>query len=103
MLGDLDRATCLTGALGIWSQWDGYLAQGRGKALSAELALRGIPLDHAHTSGHASIRDLKRLARAVAPKMLVPVHTFPRRFPSIWMLSRSRLTANGGRLPHDDK
>lgn len=82
MLGDLDRATCLTGAFAIWSQWAGYLTQERGKALMAALALRSIPLDHAHTSGHASIKDLKRLAEAVAPKMLVPVHTFaPQAFP----------------------
>ncbi|HUN95275.1 MAG TPA: MBL fold metallo-hydrolase RNA specificity domain-containing protein, partial [Bradyrhizobium sp.] len=29
-----------------------------------------------HTSGHASIVDLKRLAEAMAPDLLVPVHTF---------------------------
>lgn len=82
MLRDLDQAKCLTGALAIWSQWSGYLAQERGKALTAELAVRGIPLEHAHTSGHASIKDLKRLASAVAPKMLVPIHTFaPQAFP----------------------
>lgn len=82
MLGDLDRSGCLSGAVAIWSQWSGYLAQERGKALMAELAQRSIPLVHAHTSGHASIKDLKRLARAVAPKMLVPVHTFaPQSFP----------------------
>ncbi|EAQ37514.1 metallo-beta-lactamase family protein [Nitrobacter sp. Nb-311A] len=82
MLSDLDRAGCLSGAVAIWSQWSGYLAQERGRALMAELAQRDIPLVHAHTSGHASIKDLKRLARAVAPKMLVPVHTFaPQSFP----------------------
>jgi ribonuclease J len=82
MLGDLDRASCLSGAIAIWSQWSGYLAQERGKALMAELAQRSISLVHAHTSGHASIKDLKRLAGAVAPKMLVPVHTFaPHSFP----------------------
>lgn len=82
MLGDLDRAECLNGAVAIWSQWSGYLAQERGKALMAELAQRSIPLVQAHTSGHASIKDLKRLASAVAPKMLVPVHTFaPHSFP----------------------
>jgi ribonuclease J len=82
ILGDLDRAGCLNGAVAIWSQWSGYLAQERGKALMAELAQRGIPLVHAHTSGHASIKDLKRLARAVVPRMLVPVHTFaPHSFP----------------------
>lgn len=82
MLRDLDQANCLTSGFAIWSQWSGYLAQERGKALMAELARRSVPLEHAHTSGHASIKDLKRLAGAVAPKMLVPVHTFaPQSFP----------------------
>ncbi len=76
MLDDLQQAACLEGALAIWSQWDGYLRQDRGLALSGELAALHIPLEHAHTSGHASIKDLKRLASAVAPKMLVPIHTF---------------------------
>jgi ribonuclease J len=76
MLSDLDRAKCLYGAFAIWSQWGGYLTQGRGNALKLEFDKRAISLEHAHTSGHASIKDLKRLANAVAPKMLVPVHTF---------------------------
>ncbi len=29
-----------------------------------------------HTSGHASIADLQRLARALDPMRLVPIHTF---------------------------
>jgi ribonuclease J len=82
MLNDLDRAECLSGARAIWSQWDGYLKQERGVALLSSLAARGILVDHAHTSGHASIVDLKRLAEAIAPTMLVPIHTYePKQFP----------------------
>ncbi len=76
MLEDLVRAECLSGAETIWSQWDGYLKRPSGEALLAALAELGIPLAHAHTSGHASIADLKRLAAAIAPKTLVPIHTF---------------------------
>jgi len=83
MLRDLDRAECLSGARAVWSQWDGYLKQERGQALLADLAARDIPLDHAHTSGHASIPDLKRLAEAIRPGMLVPIHTYePDQFPA---------------------
>jgi ribonuclease J len=83
MLNHLDRAECLSGARAIWSQWDGYLKQERGLTLLSSLAARNIPVDHAHTSGHASIVDLKRLAEAVAPKMLVPIHTYePQQFPA---------------------
>lgn len=85
MLRDLDRADCLSGARAIWSQWDGYLKQERGTALLAQLTERGIPVEHAHTSGHASIADLKRLAAALNPKVLVPIHTFePGRFPDLF-------------------
>ena len=85
MLRDLDGAACLAGARAIWSQWDGYLKQPRGEALQAQLIARGIPLASAHTSGHASIPDLQRLAAAVAPRMLVPIHTFePSRFPALF-------------------
>lgn len=81
MLGDLDRADCLDGAVAVWSQWDGYLQHDKGIRITEAFAKRGIPLEHAHTSGHASIGDLKRLAKAIAPKMLVPIHTFePGRF-----------------------
>ena len=76
LLPDLDRAGGLRGAAAIWSQWAGYLDEPRGRALQAELAARNIPLHHAHTSGHASIADLKRLAAAIAPRRLVPIHTF---------------------------
>ena len=47
------------------------------------LKARGVPLCKAHTSGHAAIKDLRRLAAAVAPRRLVPVHTFePGAFPA---------------------
>lgn len=76
LLPDLDRAGCLTGTAAIWSQWAGYLDEPRGLALQAELAARAIPLTRIHTSGHASIADLKRLAAAIGPARLVPIHTF---------------------------
>ena len=62
----------------IWSQWDGYLKDeaSSGAKLRAELATRGVHLEVIHTSGHASIADLKRLVEAVQPAALVPIHTF---------------------------
>lgn len=85
MLRDLDRAACLDGAEAIWSQWDGYLVEERGRTLQADLAARAIPLHRCHTSGHAAIGDLQRLAEAVAPRRLVPIHTFhPERFADVF-------------------
>ncbi|MBP0447325.1 hypothetical protein J8J14_21380 [Roseomonas sp. SSH11] len=77
MLPDVDAlGAAWGGARAIWSQWDGYLRDGAGGRLAAELERRGVPLEVVHTSGHASIADLRRLARAVAPGALVPVHSF---------------------------
>ena len=85
MFGDLDRAAALEGASLIWSQWDGYLEGGPGAALKSECSARKIHFEVVHTSGHASPSDLKRLASAVAPKRLIPIHTFAReRYPELF-------------------
>lgn len=56
-----------------WSMWSGYL-----KSASAELLdwLQDAAPRHIHTSGHASPRHLLDFAKAVAPKKLVPIHSF---------------------------
>jgi ribonuclease J len=85
MMGDLERANALQGARVFWSQWDGYLNDGPGAKLKSDCAARGIRFETIHTSGHASPGDLKRLASAIAPKRLIPVHTFEReRFPELF-------------------
>ena len=77
MLPDLDMmAGAWDAARVIWSQWDGYLRQPETAAFQAKLIERNVPLEVIHTSGHASIADLQRLAAALAPDALVPVHTF---------------------------
>ena len=78
---DLVRAGCLGGAVAVWSQWAGYLAQPYGAAAVSALEAQGVPVETIHTSGHASIADLKRLIEAVVPRQLVPIHSFePQRF-----------------------
>lgn len=85
MLKDLDAANALGGARVIWSQWDGYLADVAGQKLIEGCRQHAIPFEVIHTSGHASPSDLKRLANAVAPKRLVPIHTFMgERFPKLF-------------------
>ena len=85
MMRDLEKADALAGARVIWSQWDGYLADGAGALLRADCARRDIPFEVIHTSGHASVPDLRRLASAIAPDRLIPVHTFGReQFPMLF-------------------
>jgi ribonuclease J len=77
MISDIDKMThTWQGARMIWSQWDGYLTNPANEAFRAKLADREVRFEIIHTSGHASIADLKRLAAAMAPDVLVPVHTF---------------------------
>jgi ribonuclease J len=85
MVRDLELAGALTGTLVIWSQWEGYLKEGSGAQFKADCEARGIPFEVIHTSGHASIVDLQRLAAAIGPKALVPIHTFmAERFPELF-------------------
>jgi ribonuclease J len=76
MVRDLEKAECLQKAKLIYSLWPGYLRREELRSFHEWLDKRGIPLVHCHTSGHASPEDLQRFAKAVAPKMLVPIHSF---------------------------
>jgi len=63
----------------IWSMWGGYLDDEH-RVVRATRS-HGIPLHNVHSGGHATLADLERLARAVQPWALVPIHTFaPERF-----------------------
>jgi ribonuclease J len=59
----------------VWSLWPGYLKEASGKRLKKRLKDAGVPLVLDHASGHAPIADLQRLAKALQPKRLVPIHT----------------------------
>lgn len=72
----LARAGALDRASFTWSLWSGYLREQSGQRLQSFLAAHAIPLAHHHTSGHASAADLRRLAAAIRPERLVPIHTF---------------------------
>jgi ribonuclease J len=77
MLSDMDMVPAAwSSARMIWSQWDGYLPSPANQTFLCQLAERDVPLEVIHTSGHASIVDLARLTKAIAPDVLVPVHTF---------------------------
>lgn len=76
MARDLERADCLGGARAVWSQWPGYLERPDSKRYRDFLAKHGIPLSIHHASGHAYLKDLKKLAEAISPDRLVPIHSF---------------------------
>jgi ribonuclease J len=59
----------------VWSMWPGYLRDPSGQRLQKSLAEAGVPFTLDHASGHASVADLQRLAQALQPSALVPIHT----------------------------
>lgn len=86
MLRDLQRAEALSGAVAVWSQWSGYLEADYGSRVKAALEQAGVQWGGViHTSGHADIPALQRLAKAINPKRLVPIHTFQAsKFPDLF-------------------
>ena len=64
----------------IYSQWLGYLDGAHTDYFGSDRisAFRSDPeinFIYAHSSGHAVLKDLQKLAAALMPKMLVPIHT----------------------------
>jgi ribonuclease J len=64
----------------IYSQWLGYLDGTHADYFGSDKisACRSDPavsFVYAHTSGHAPLKDLQKLATALKPKMLIPIHT----------------------------
>lgn len=85
LMRDLDKVDCLTGARFIYGQWLGYLEKGSYASTQTWLKRHDIEIEYLHTSGHASPVDLKRFAKALAPKALVPIHSFvPELYPKLF-------------------
>ena len=77
----VSKLSTVEGAKGVYSMWHGYLERTN---LPEFLESRQIELIEIHTSGHAYMEDLMRLASALNPRCLVPIHTFyPERFTGL--------------------
>ena len=59
-----------------FSMWQGYLAEPVHRDMAAWFTGAGARAEHIHTSGHASANALKKFAGALAPRHLVPIHSF---------------------------
>lgn len=58
----------------VWSMWSGYWERD-GCAMRQWAEREGVEAHFVHSGGHAWPEDLQRLAAAIAPKNVVPVHT----------------------------
>jgi len=57
----------------LYSMWSGYLS--RDPKFFEFCEMYHLNLKEIHTSGHAYLADLMRLAKALNPKVLLPIHT----------------------------
>ena len=56
----------------IYSMWEGYLTD----EFREYAKKKGLEIVRVHTSGHATLEDLKTFASSMDPQVLVPIHTF---------------------------
>jgi ribonuclease J len=91
MVRDLERANCLNDGCVVCSVWDGYLEGEKNQWFVKWMAERDTPFHRCHTSGHASIPDLRRMRDAFPDAVAVPVHLEDReRFSAIFRNVRLR-------------
>lgn len=85
MVPDVEKAGCLQGACVVCSVWPGYTADEENRRFMEWLKDRGISLHTCHTSGHASVADLRRLRSAFTDAIAVPIHlTYRERFAALF-------------------
>ncbi len=84
-MSDQGVKSVLDGAGFTYSMWEGYLKEDSSQRVLRWLNRHGIPWQSIHTSGHASTTDLQRFASVLAPRALVPIHSFESgRFPEFF-------------------
>lgn len=93
----------LRGAQLVFSNWSGYLDDPSTAEVRSWLLQSGIPIHRIHTSGHASVPDLKRFAKAIDARMLVPIHSFAtQRFGRLFKRVRRKSDGQWWRPPRSD-
>jgi len=75
MMIDLERINADNGNL-IYSMWEGYKGQKETQQFIDWLKSKNFTIHDIHTSGHADIDTLKEFADTLAPKSILPIHTF---------------------------
>jgi ribonuclease J len=83
MKRDLEKCNLHNG-LFIYSMWQGYRNNDYQLNFEEYLENAGFEMQQIHTSGHASIADIKRIIAELNPKKVVPIHTMvPEAFTNI--------------------
>ena len=64
----------LHGCSFIYSMWKGYLKEDYTKEFIDLVTRKGARYEYVHTSGHAVLETLQKLAKRLSPKMTIPIH-----------------------------
>ncbi|MDP2854511.1 MAG: MBL fold metallo-hydrolase [Smithellaceae bacterium] len=75
MIIDLEKIIADNGNL-IYSMWEGYKEQAETQQFIDWLKSKNFTIYDIHTSGHADTDTLKEFADTLAPKSIIPIHTF---------------------------
>lgn len=74
MLKDIEKCKFQDGIF-IYSMWQGYRDSQYQQKFEKYLQNSGFKLMTLHTSGHASVSDIKKLITELDPKKVIPIHT----------------------------
>lgn len=85
-MADIKRFVDLNRATWIYSMWLGYFERSQSlQKLKSFLLEQGVHYEYLHTSGHASLNDLKEFVRKLSPQMTIPIHSFhPEQFHDLF-------------------
>jgi ribonuclease J len=77
MIPVVERIPEIKGSILIYSQWKGYVEKDTPDARRFREFVRrhDLTIEHIHTSGHATIEQLKKFAEKVNARHIVPIHT----------------------------
>ena len=73
---DLERILNIENGNLIYSMWGGYLQKSETKKFIDFIEDKGFNVHNIHSSGHADIKSLQNMVKAIEPKTIVPIHTF---------------------------
>jgi ribonuclease J len=65
----------LQNGLFVYSLWSGYRNSEYQREFENYLDRAGFKTDVLHTSGHATIADIRRVIIGLEPKQIIPIHT----------------------------
>jgi len=74
MRRDIERCGMRDGVF-LYSLWRGYRDSPYQQAFEKYLESAGFSLEMLHTSGHATVADIRRVINGLDPQKLVPIHT----------------------------